>query len=266
MSSSLHMKGGLALLSIMLLLTAGCARQSMNDSLNQYIDETGRTWLNQAGSRAVCCVVGDGEELYWKHAGGTVFDIYGKSLPWSSGYWKSNSQKHWLQCEQSPEMSEQRVRQNMGRHAYVLYCKQKDTPLDRGYSFVDKANYKLKKYIKAKTVEQSRVEDSQEKARLVLVKQQRESTCKSFGFKETTESFRECMFELYKLEQQALVNAKTLEQNRVTQASNAAAQQQMLKQQRFELGMQQLQNAANILNPPKTTCKWNALTSTMVCQ
>ena len=74
------------------------------------------------------------------------------------------------------------------------------------------------------------------------------------------------MFELYKLEQQARMNAQAVEQASASQAAIAAAQQRILDQQRFELGMQQLQNAANILNPPKTTCKWNPITYTMVCK
>jgi len=255
-----------ALLSLVLLLTTGCAGQVMNDSLNQYIDEKGGAYLSQAGRSAVCCVVGNREALYYKNIWSSKLDYYGERLPWSSVYWEGNRSSHWLVCSQSPEAAERYVNQDIEGQAYVLYCKNANTPKDRGYVYVEEARSKLKQYLDAKAAEQARVKRSQEEARFALVRQQRESTCKSFGFREATESFSKCMFELYKLEQQALMNAETLEQVRATQAANSAAQQQMLEQQRFMQGMQQLQNAADIVNPPKTTCNWNTLTHTMVCQ
>ena len=56
------------------------------------------------------------------------------------------------------------------------------------------------------------------------------------SFISKTESFSKCMFEVYKLEQQARMNAQAVEQARASQAAIVATQQQMLEQQRFEQG------------------------------
>ena len=122
--------------------------------------------------------------------------------------------------------------------------------------------------------EQQRAKAEREKRDLAASQASRENTCKSFGFKPGTEFFSSCLFEIYKIEQQARQNealiAERKAQNRNQEAAQLEAlslQRQMLEDQRFSEGIQQMQDAAKILNPPRTTtrCKWNAITKTMTC-
>jgi hypothetical protein len=102
----------------------------------------------------------------------------------------------------------------------------------------------------------------------------REALCLSFGFKSDTDYFSKCLFELYKIEQQskqtdALI-AERKAQNKAQEAAqleSLSLQRQALDEQRFQQGIQQMQDAARILNPPRTTtrCRWNNITKTMIC-
>ncbi len=123
--------------------------------------------------------------------------------------------------------------------------------------------------------EEARIKAEQESRALAASQTARENTCKSFGFKPKTQFFSSCLLELYKLEQQIrqhqLLIVEQRDGNRQQQAAQLEAlflQRQALDQQRFSEGIQQMQKAAEILNPPRTTisCKWNALTSTMLCE
>ena len=109
--------------------------------------------------------------------------------------------------------------------------------------------------------------------------QGRSNTCKGFGFKENTETHAQCMFDLFKLEQQSVAQQLTIqsqaEQNQALQsqaASNAASQrallQQQIDQQNFNQGIQLLQQSQQLLNPPRptTTCQWYDVTQTMKCR
>ena len=127
---------------------------------------------------------------------------------------------------------------------------------------------------------------SEQKAQAQLQQQQqqqamqgRSNTCKGFGFKENTEAHAQCMFDLFKLEQQAAAQQLAVQsqavQNQAVQsqaASNAAAQrallQQQIDQQNFNQGIQLLQQSQQLLNPPTptTNCQWYYATQTMRCR
>jgi len=113
-------------------------------------------------------------------------------------------------------------------------------------------------------------------------------SCSAFGFKEASQEMSTCLFELYKLDQQAKqTRADLSEGERQREVSsnqanvNAAAQQQLMEaqrrlaeqqveEQRFQQGMQLLQNSQQILNSmqpaPRTTCRFNPLLNSMTCQ
>ena len=252
-------------MACVLVLLGGCTAQNMNNSLNDYIEAKGRDYLAQ-NSGAVCCIVTVASDLYWDHTDQTVIDIYSKnSVIFGEGYWKRGHHSLGI-CRNSVEAAEIAIQAQVGEDAYALWCKRNETPKDRGYDYLSEANSKIAQKKAAEAAVAAKETQAREAAKVRLAQQQREATCESFGFISKTESFSKCMFEVYKLEQQARMNAQAVEQARASQAAIVATQQQMLEQKRFEQGMQQLQNAANILNPPKTTCKWNALTYTMVCE
>ena len=122
--------------------------------------------------------------------------------------------------------------------------------------------------------ENRRAKAEQDRRAAVAAESLRENTCKSFGFKPGTEFFSSCLFEIYKMERQALQNealvAERKAQNRFQEAAQLEAlsiQRQIAEDQRFSQGMQLLQDAARIVNPPRTTttCQWNAIAKTMTC-
>lgn len=109
----------------------------------------------------------------------------------------------------------------------------------------------------------------QEQIRLnQLAENQRKATCDSFGFERETSEHRTCQYELYKLELGAAQN-ETLRQT-IQSANNrqAAIQEQILQEQKFQSGMRLLQQSAEILNPstPAVKCKFNAIMNTVTCR
>jgi hypothetical protein len=252
-------------LTCILVLLFGCTTRNMNNALNDYMDTKGRDFLAQRNG-GVCCVVVAASDLYWKHTDRTVLDVYGnRSVILGENYWK-RPQRYFFACANGFEATETATQAKLGEDAYALWCKQNGTAKDKGYDYVSRANNKIARKKAGEAALAAEQIKAREAEKIRLAQQQRETTCKSFGFVSKTESFSKCMFEIYKLEQQTRMNAQAIKQASASQSAIVAAQQQLLEQQRFEQGMQQLQNAANILNPPKTTCKWNALTHTMVCQ
>lgn len=102
----------------------------------------------------------------------------------------------------------------------------------------------------------------------------REALCLSFGFKPDTEYFSKCLFEIYKIEQQSKQTEALIEERKAQNEAQEAArleslslQRRALDEQRFQRGIQMMQNAAKILNPPRTSteCRWNNLARTMTC-
>jgi hypothetical protein len=109
----------------------------------------------------------------------------------------------------------------------------------------------------------------QEQIRLnQLAENQRKATCDSFGFKRETSEHSTCQYELYKLELGAAQN-ETLRQS-IQSANNrqAAIQEQILQEQKFQSGMRLLQQSAEILNTPTPAvkCKFNDIMNTMTCR
>ena len=142
---------------------------------------------------------------------------------------------------------------------------------------------------------EEKIEQEQQAAEL-LKQQQREKqatqirldTCKEFGFKEGSESLAQCMFDLFKLEQEAIQSQATsnaASERAATSAASertaaaAASQNALLAQQQRQLDeqlrLQKLQGAIQLMNQgfgmafpqpkPTTKCRWNAAIQTMTC-
>ena len=169
---------------------------------------------------------------------------------------------------------------NPGRHG-INHIEAIITCVGTQRRMVESQRLQQSEAIERQRLEQSRIADEkarlkaeEEKRDLAVSQASRESTCKSFGFKPGTDFFSSCLFELYKIEQQARQSealiAERKAQNRNQEAAQLEAlslQRQMLEDQRFSEGIRQMQDAAKMFNPPRTStrCKWNPIANTMVC-
>ena len=260
----------------LLVLLAGCATPgtTVNGYLNDYMkrDEVQRYLLLTKGAK-VCCFSAPESSLTYTHTPRTLLDIYGDSLAFSQGFWESNQSTSWFGCGPSRESVEANAESKTGEKTYALFCKTPSTPQDRGYYYLSQAKSEIKARRENARAAAALAEQKKAEAEARIAQVRRSDTCRSFGFTEGGESFSKCMFELYKLERQSEISQAAISQAKAAQASNAATQQQllntqqkMLEEQQFIQGMRQLQDAANMINPPQTTCKWNPVTYTMVCR
>ena len=109
------------------------------------------------------------------------------------------------------------------------------------------------------------------------------ATCKEYGFKDGTEEMGKCILRIQELEFEQMklqiqintANQQTIKETRAEQRAASQQrlhdlqQQKILEEQRYDRGLVQLQQAfgiLNSLNPPKTTCTFNALMNNMVCR
>jgi hypothetical protein len=148
-----------------------------------------------------------------------------------------------------------------------------DDAVKRRLQLVEQRKANANEKIKEEESRRQRLID-QEKKEAAAANARREETCKSFGFKPETEFFSNCKYEIYRIDEQAKQNERLISELRrsakadeAARQENLAIQRKMLEEQQFANGIRQMQNAANILNPLRSTvtCKWNDLTSTMVC-
>ena len=289
-------------IAVFTLLAAGCTTttqippRNFNDLVNNYLAEN-RVYLSQNPS-AICCYALDLDQLnlnpeVWGRQ--AVIDQYRNtvdnnySLAWNQHVFNSRPAA-LLSCNASgskTEIEKSLTIQNKGEYT-ALYCKTRQTPLDRIIGYEDDLQQLIEVAIdegrkrhairlaeqKAKEEELRQEANRLEAERIAALENQRAETCAGFGFQRGTELFANCTFELFKLEEQSKQNRLLLEQMKLSASAVNAYQQQILNAQkeaeesrRVLEGIQQMQNAARIINPSKqtTSCKWNHLTSTMVC-
>jgi hypothetical protein len=188
---------------------------------------------------------------------------------------------------------------------YVEEAKQREHTIDQCHELsptlaaAEEERQRQKEAIRQERAAALKTETEREVARRAEVKRQEKAeleakiapfrqSCSAFGFNEASQEMSTCLFELYKLDQQAKQTRADLSERKPqmevsnNQANvNAAAQQQLMKaqsrlaeqqveEQRFQQGMQLLQNSQQILNSMqpdrRTTCRFNPILNSMTCQ
>jgi len=123
--------------------------------------------------------------------------------------------------------------------------------------------------------EDPKVEERRQKQAMQAIRE----TCNEFGFREGSESYAQCMLDLFKLEQGAIQSQATPNAASDGAAAAAASQNALLEQQQRQLDEMRQQRELNAAiqlmeqgfemafptPKPTTTCRWNEIMQTMTC-
>jgi hypothetical protein len=173
----------------------------------------------------------------------------------------------WVPSQAGKSQAKQGCSKNIlnGEEAFLLWERPYGDP--NGYTHIKEAVTIGENYLYQLGQENQRKQRVQQQQAQQRQTDDRASKCISFGFQPNTSQYKDCMFELYKLEESARQNQALIQSLSDSSARQNAILQQQLEEQQFESGMRMLQNAADMINPPstRTTCRYNALMKKVTC-
>ena len=249
---------------IMLLFVVSCSPMTPRKVLNKHITGNAAKYVNE--NKATCGLFA------------TLDIVKTRGFSWKFEKYPYDSEKVredifpscltcWVPSQSGKSQAKQVCSKQIfnGEEAFLLWERPYGDP--NGYTHIKDAVTISENYWNQVRQDQKREQQVQQQQAQQRKTDERASKCVSFGFQPNTSQYKDCMFELYKLEESARQNQALIQSLSDSSARQNAILQQQLEEQQFESGMRMLQNAANMVNPPstRTTCRYNALMKKMTC-